>query len=294
MKARVTGSGPPVVFIHGIPTSGRLWDFVTEPLQVSLTCVTVDLPGFGETPPFVDGSRDPARYAAELDRLRALLEIDSWHVVGHDAGAAIAVHYATAFRERVRRVVLCSPPVFPEFRIPWFFRIMRARVVGDAAAPLVSFVLWRTGIHRAIERRDASIRPIVDAFHRPFAGLSGVRHFVNMLRWGEPTEVLARTAASLPLISAKTLVLHGQRDGAVPRSFAERAAAIIPDARLQMLPCGHFIPLDVPDAFCAIVEPFLTGLRLVPRAGCAVDHDERQSAVASRRSGVSKPSVNVW
>lgn len=259
MKARVTGSGPPVVFLHGIPTNGRLWDFVTDRLQGSFTCVAVDLPGFGEARPFRDGSRDPARYAAELDRLRTFLAIDSWHVVGHDAGAAIAVHYATAFRERVGRLVLCSPPVFPEFRIPWFFRIMRTRVVGDAAAPLVSFLLWWTGMHRAIESRDAAIRPIVEAFHRPFAGFGGVRHFVRMLRWGEPAEVLARTAALLPMISAPTLVLHGQRDRAVPSSFAVRVAAIIPDARLKILPSRHFVPLDVPDAFSAIVEAFLAG-----------------------------------
>jgi pimeloyl-ACP methyl ester carboxylesterase len=271
MKARVAGSGPPVVFLHGIPTSGRLWDLVTERLQRSFTCVAVDLPGFGETPPPCDGSRDPRHYAEEVDRVRARLQFDAWHVVGHDAGATIAVHYATTFRERVNRVVLCSPPVFPEFRVPWFFRLMRSRVIGDAVAPIVSWALWRNGIYSAIERRDASIPPIVDAFHRPFAGYGGVRHFLSMLRWGQPGEVLARTAAALPLITSPTLVLHGLRDGAIPRAFAERAAAVIPNARARLLSCGHFVPLDLPDEFCHIVEPFLTGVvRVAPSLTTAV------------------------
>ena len=289
MNRRAIGAGPAVVLLHGIPTCGRLWDDVLERLQSRFTCIAVDLPGFGGSPALANGSRDPVRYAGEVERLRIELQISSWHVIGHDAGAAIAVHYAVGFPERVDRLVLCSPPVFPDFRVPWFFRLMRTPVVGDAVAPLMSLAIWRAGIFRASRRRDPAFRAIVDACHRPFRGWRGVRRFVRLLRWGEPREVLARTAGALSAIDAPTLVLHGRHDGAVPAAFASRAAAIVRNAELAFFDCGHFVPLDAPDAFCARVLQFLDG--------GASDHAPAvdaasSSARASRRSVVSNPSVN--
>ena len=257
MKYSLSGAGPVILFLHGIPTGRRLWDYVAQTLHHKFTCLVVDLPGLGESPPLANNSHDPADYAQRVEELRERLAIPSWHVVGHDAGATVAVHYAAKFGGRVNRLVLCSPPIFPEFRVPWFFRLIRTPVLGDLLAPFVNFAIWHAGIQLTIRRHDHLTGQIISSFRQPFKGYAGVRRFVHILRWGEPSQVLAETAGLLPSITAPTLILHGRKDGAIPASFATRAATIIPDAEAQLLDEGHFLPLDCPTTLCERLSPFL-------------------------------------
>jgi pimeloyl-ACP methyl ester carboxylesterase len=256
MSYGVRGSGPPTLFIHGIPTAGRLWDFVVERLQDRYTCIVVDLPGFGASPPLSDGSRDPRRLAEELDILRQDLGFTSWSVAGHDAGATIAVHYAAAHPERTRRLALLSPPVFPEFRPPWFFHLLRVPILGDLFAPVMVLLIWNGGIQSIIEQPSPALPEILESFRKPFRGWRGARRLTWLVRWGDPREVLGRTAALLGGISAPTLILHGERDGAIPRSFAQRAAEKIPGAEVQFFDSGHFLPLNIPETVSDLLRDF--------------------------------------
>ena len=85
------GSGDPILFIHGMPTSGRLWKGIIERLCGEFTCFTVDLPGLGETPAGLYSPEYLHGVAKQLDQIRIENKIDRWHVVGHDAGSAVAV-----------------------------------------------------------------------------------------------------------------------------------------------------------------------------------------------------------
>ena len=233
-----------MLFLHGLPTSGRLWDYVVPQLAPFFTCVVVDLPGSGTSAPLADWSLDPERYVDEIEALCRQLDPRPRYIVGHDAGAAFAVHYSARCRDEVDRLVLCSPPVFPEHRVPWFFRLVRVPVLGDALAPVLVTLLWRPGFRLSIRRRDRCPDDLIAAFQQPFRGYRGWRWFTRMLRWGDPTVVLGKTAALLPRIGARTLILHGRRDGAIPVSFAMRAAQQIPSAEVQILDGGHFLPLS--------------------------------------------------
>lgn len=257
---RIRGSGPPILFLHGYPTSGRLWDLVVDRLEVRFTCLAIDLPGFGGSPP-PPGPPDPESVARQIEALRFDLGLPAWSVVGHDAGAVVAVHYAARFAGRVVRLALLSPPIFPELRPPWFFRLLRMRGIGELLAPLLIFALWPGGgLRSRIERPDPALGRILDDFRRPFRGRSGARRLLGLVRWGDPKEVLARTAALLPGIGAPTLILQGRRDRAVPPTFATRAAALIPGARAVFLDAGHFLPLDAPESLASELEAFLAGL----------------------------------
>ncbi len=253
---RLTGRGPAVLLLHGIPTCGRLWDLVVPRLAGRFTCVTVDLPGFGDSQPAPRGS-DPEWIAGALDELRDGLGIDAWHVVGHDAGATVAVHCAAGWPRRTLGLALLAPPIFPDFRPPWFFRLVRRRGVGGLAA---AAVVWRArhgGLRSLIERPGAEADAAVAAFMEPFRGLAGGRRLARLLRWGEPEEVLGRTAARLPEVAAPTLILHGRTDGAIPEEFATRAAAILPRARAVVLDSGHFLPLNLPDEVSRLLAEHL-------------------------------------
>lgn len=241
-----SGSGPALLLLHGIPVARGLWRRVIERLADRFTCIAPDLPGLGESPPLPGGS-DPDDVAAALDRLRAHLGVERWSLAGHDAGATIAVHYAAAYPGRVPRLALLSPPIYPEFRPPWFFRLLRSPGFGDLAAPAMTRLLFGPGMRGTLAGGGEGLERELESFAAPFRGWRGSRRLLRLLRWGDPEAVLGRTAALLPRLGVPTLILQGRRDGAIPAAFAERAAREIPDARAVFYDSGHFLPLDLPD-----------------------------------------------
>jgi pimeloyl-ACP methyl ester carboxylesterase len=257
IECTMIGKGRPVLFLHGIPTSRKLWAMVAARLQDGFTCIAADLPGMGQSPSLHDGSLDPSRYADEIESLRCRLSVEDWEIVGHDAGSTIAVHYAARYPNRVKRLVLCSPPVFPDFRIPWYFRAMRTPLAGECLVPLIP-LFWRVGLPLAVRQKGIRAREIAREFEGPFAGLDGARRFIAILRWGDPQEVLAITAELLPKIQAPTLILQGKRDGAVPPVFAFRAASVMQNAQIEMLENGHFLPLECPELVAELISRFFT------------------------------------
>jgi pimeloyl-ACP methyl ester carboxylesterase len=242
-----SGSGYPILFIHGIPTSGQLWSGVVEKMRGSFTCMAIDLPGLGKTQKISSGLRHLEAVAEEIEQIRVQHNIEKWHVVGHDAGSAIAVHYAYRFQQRVDRLALLSPAVFPELQPFHLFRIVRSPVIGELLAPVVNAIFWNIAMRYATEPQCSELSDTVKDFHAPFAGPLGAWRLMSILRWGNPAEVLASIPAMLPQLTVPTLIFQGSRDKAVPEHFAQRAGALIPQSKVIMVDSGHFIPLNNPE-----------------------------------------------
>jgi len=240
------GSGEPILFIHGMATSGRLWKGIIERLCGRYTCIAVDLPGLGKSPhePY---SHDFLRhYAEEIDRIRIENKIDKWHIVGHDAGSVVAVHYARYFPERVSCMALLSPALFPELKPFYLLEALRKPIVGELLAPLIAAIFWKIAMQWAVSGVEQGDQALKD-FYRPFSGLFGAWAFMRVLRWGKPANVLAEVPGFLPKLTMPTLILHGKQDAAIPEAFALRASGLMPNASMVMLESGHFIPLHQPE-----------------------------------------------
>jgi pimeloyl-ACP methyl ester carboxylesterase len=268
------GSGYPVLFIHGIPTSSRLWSGVVQKMRDSFTCLAVDLPGLGKTPKTSDGLRHLENLAEEIEQIRVENKIEKWHVVGHDAGSAIAVHYTHRFQDRVDRLALLSPAVFPELKPFHLFRIVRSPVIGELLAPAVNAIFWKVAMRQALEPRRSEFNDTVEDFHAPFSGPLGAWRMMSILRWGNPAEVLASLPAMLPQLKVPTLIFQGSRDKAVPEQFALRAGALIPQSKIIMVDSGHFIPLNNPEVVATELLSFFRETSIRDRQDC-----ETESAV---------------
>jgi pimeloyl-ACP methyl ester carboxylesterase len=249
------GSGDPILFIHGFPTNSRLWSGIIERLSSRHTCFAIDLPGLGKSPAARYGPRYLQLLAQRIDRVREEHGIDKWHVVGHDAGAAIAVHYAREFQPYVNCMSLLSPALFPELRPYFLFKPLRKPVLGEMLAPFINVLFWKIAMHRALESWPDG-QQIVKDFYKPFSGFAGAWEFMRIMRWGDPAELLADVPSFLPQLQVPTLIFQGSRDTAVPASFAHRASALIPNSTLVTLDSGHFIPLSQPESVAAKLARF--------------------------------------
>ena len=96
----IAGSGPPIIFVHGIGGRRSGWDEIVRRLRKDFTCVTYDLRGHGLSPiPPVPYSLD--ELVEDLEALHTRLGLDKAHIIGHSLGGMIAPAYARAYPDRV-------------------------------------------------------------------------------------------------------------------------------------------------------------------------------------------------
>ena len=281
------GKGEAILFIHGMPTNRMLWTGVIEQLSTQYRCFAVDLPGMGETPfmPYTADYLD--RVAERVEQIRVQHNVSKWHVVGHDAGSAIAVQYADRYPKHVACLALLSPAIFPDLKPFFLLNPLRKPVIGELLAPLLHLVFWKIAMRRAIACE--SNRAQFQAFYKPFSGFRGSWQLMRLVRWGKPEAMLGEIPARLTTLPMPTLLFHGVRD-VLPAVFAERAVSLIPDASMVTLDAGHFIPLDRPSEVASSLHNFFrekgTTVELQPRAAKASKRVARPRSPAPKRISI--------
>ncbi len=241
MHCSSRGKGENVLFLHGMPTNGRLWDGVVSELSSQFRCFTVDLPGMGKTPFLPYSPSYFEQVAAQIEEVRTRNRVQRWHIVGHDGGCAAAVNYAHLFPKRVGGMALLSPAIFPDLRPFFLLEVLRKPILGEVMAPLVHSLFWHVAMNRAIP--GAHHESQRGSFLENFSGVMGPWKLMRLVRWGKPQVLLQHTPSILKKLVCPTLVMHGSRD-VLPESFSRRAANLIENAQLVTLDSGHFIPLE--------------------------------------------------
>ncbi|MFB6249275.1 MAG: alpha/beta fold hydrolase [Salinibacter sp.] len=141
------GSGPSLVFLHGNPTSARLYRHLIETLSPEYRCVAPDYLGFGRSEAPAPFSYRPAAHATLVERLLRGLGLTDVTLVLHDWGGPIGLAYALRHPDVVRRLVLTNTWAWPLTRRPLIQ--LFGRIAGTAAGRM------------AVERGNAFARLVM-------------------------------------------------------------------------------------------------------------------------------------
>jgi pimeloyl-ACP methyl ester carboxylesterase len=259
---RDTGSGPPVLFVHGLLVDGQLWRKVVPRLEGDFRCIVPDWPlgshGRAMRP---DADLSPPGLAHIVADLMEALDLEGVTLVGNDTGGAISQLVATRHPERLARLVLTPCDAYENF-LPPAFRPLQwaARVPGLIAAllqPMRSATLRRgpLGFGLLVER------PIDDevtgAWLRPAQSDRAVRRdLVKVLR-GIDKRYTLEAARALERFELPTLIAWAPKDPFFKLEYAERLAAAIPNARLETIPDSRtFVPEDQPERLAELIREF--------------------------------------
>jgi pimeloyl-ACP methyl ester carboxylesterase len=247
------GSGPPLVLLHDYLASRVAWDDVVPQLARRFHVVVPDLPGFGESekPP-------PSRYrygfdgfAESIVDLLAALGLGRVSVCGQAMGGAVALTLAASHAHVVDRLVLVNPLVYPP-RPDALSRIAGVPLLG----PLVFKQLYGRSLFRSRFAAGAASSPRVDRlfemFDAPAAREAAYATMCSML----DTRPLT---ASVPRVTAPTLVAWGRSNRVSPVDQGRRLARELGGARFEVFDCGTSPPEECPDAFAHAVTTFLAG-----------------------------------
>ena len=267
VRYREVGSGPPVVFVHGLLVDGRLWDGVADVLAQHCRCIVPDWPmGSHVAPMRPDADLTPTGVASTIADFIAALELDDVTVVGNDSGGAITQILITTKPERIGRVVLTNCDSYEHFP-PGVFKAMPAiaKLPGGMAVMAAPF---RIGAMRRATYSQFVRKPLdpqlPDAWLEPSLRDRGVMRDLRKFTAGVNKRYTLEAAERFGQLDLPVLLAWGKDDAFFKPAHAERLAAAIPGARIEWIEDGKtFVPLDQPDAVAAAIGSFV-GATAVP------------------------------
>jgi pimeloyl-ACP methyl ester carboxylesterase len=245
------GTGPDLVFVHGMCGDGRVWADQVSRLCDRFRCTTYDRRGHSRS------ARSGAAHTVELhaDDLAGLIEqlgLSSCVAVGSSGGARVVVALIHRHPDIVRGVVVSEPPL--SVLVPELFSEMLAAVVprvkaaADAGGPRAAvdafFEAVCPGLWAMIDE------PVKDRY----------RDNADMLFADLGMPPYPITLDALTQIDVPALVIGGTHSQPALLAGARALADHLPHAGYRELDCGHVTYAEQPEAFASAVVAFLAEL----------------------------------
>ncbi len=261
---RDAGSGPVIVFAHGLLVNGTLWRKVTPRLEDRFRCVVPDLPlGSHPEPMKSDADLTPPGVARILADFMAALDLEEATLVGNDTGGAISQLVAAKHHERLARLVLTPCDAYENF-LPPFFRPLQyaAKVPGLLTAlmqPMRLRAMQRGPLAFGLLMNPESIDPdILNSWVRPYLNDPGVRRDTIKFLRSISNRYTIEAAEKLRHLDRPALIAWAPDDRFFKFRYAERLADEIPNARLVRIENSRtFVPEDQPDRLAEEIASFV-------------------------------------
>ena len=270
---------PVLIFLHGFPESHRSWRHQIRHFSDRFRCIAPDQRGYrGSSKPEGVDNYTPDKIVGDVFMLADALGVESFTVVGHDWGGAIAWGVAMAGEQmgRVPRAIIANAPHHATFQK----LLYTSPVQREASQYMRAF-------------RDPANDPLIEE-----KGLFGILE--PQIRWDEPDKMEPEERARLlkewqdreaafamlnwyraspidippmdapfaipdgwspppfPKLGIPTLVIWAQNDLALPPENTAELDQHVADLTLVEVPdCGHFVQWEKPDAVNAAMDEFL-------------------------------------
>jgi haloalkane dehalogenase len=258
------GHGPPLLLLHGWPTSSFLYREITPILSTYHRVIVPDLPGFGASSKPVDRQYTFALFASVLDAFVDRLGLDDVGLVVHDLGGPIGVHWALHRAGRVSRLAILNTLLYPEFD-PSVIEFVSQLLDETRREELVSDAGLREVLRIGVSEPDALRAEALDGIAAPFETADD-RRALAAAGVGLHPGGFAEIARLLPELTIPVLGLYGTDDRILPDvadTFA-RVARDVPHAQIEGIAgAGHFLQEEVPAQIAARLVGFFGAARPV-------------------------------
>lgn len=255
MRWQEKGDGPPLILLHGIPTSPGLWRGVMSGSPTARV-LAWEMVGYGSS--WAEGMERDISVKAQAGYLSAWMDglgLRRAILVGHDLGGGIAQILAVNEPERAAGVVLCNAICYDSWPIP-SVKAMRAAdtLVEKIPVPAFRFV-FSSFLRQGHDRQDIANRSI-DVHWTNYAHRAGPHAFVRQIRSLNTQDTL-EIAGKLPSLDIPAAVVWGAADRFQKISYGRRLSRDL-GATIDEIEGGkHFVPEDHPDRVSAAIAAVL-------------------------------------
>ncbi len=249
------GRGSPIMLIHGSGpgvTAWANWRLTLPVLAQKRRVIAPDMLGFGYTERPADNHYSMQRWLKHLLGLMDKLQLERVDLIGNSFGGALALAFAIAHPERVRRLVLMgsvgvSFPLTDGLDRVWGYTPSAATM-----RELISLFSWNQLLVNddlAELRYRASIQP---GFQEAFAAMFPTPR----QQW---VDALASSEEDIRALPHQTLLIHGRDDQIIPLQTSLTMASWIAKSQLHVFgQCGHWTQIEQADRFTQLVDNFFS------------------------------------
>jgi pimeloyl-ACP methyl ester carboxylesterase len=258
-----TGSGEPLVFVHGVLANGRLWQRVVPLLDDRYRCVVVDWPlGSHLHPMHPDADLSPGGLTELIMEFLDALSLDQVTLVGNDTGGALCQMVAARHPRRLSRLVLTPCDAYENFPPRLLFLPLQLAAIVPGG---LKVLLWLLRL-RLLQRLPFSFagltkrldRDTITAWLRPGLDSPGIRRDLAKVIRGVDRRYTLEAAARLPEFERPTLIAWAPEAPFFPVKDAERLAADLPQSTLVSISDAYaFVPEDQPRRTAEVIAAFL-------------------------------------
>jgi pimeloyl-ACP methyl ester carboxylesterase len=258
----VTGSGPPLVFVHGGWSHARAWQPQIDYFADGYRVITLDVRGHGRT-----GGGDGGRYsinlfADDLEEVFDHVDVDRPLLVGLSLGAMVVQAYLARHPDRATGAVLAGParsmpPVDLPRRLKPFVSPLPALASMLSVGGSEATFRWLLASSRATTGGPwLAVDPAVRARAIDTGGdvppAEFRKIFAALYRFDPP---------DLGHVSTPVRVIYGDHESPLVKHQAGQILSALPRGSLTEIPdAGHLVNLDQPHVFNATCAEFLTAL----------------------------------
>jgi pimeloyl-ACP methyl ester carboxylesterase len=253
----VTGSGPAIIFAHGLGSNHLTWWQQVAHFSSRYTCVTFAHRGY---PPGseIPGGPDPRDFAGDLAALIDHLQLPDVRLVAQSMGGSTSMEYILSHPHKVRALVLTStsgtiqrasvPLVDPQRLAEWSRKAAAAR--AD---------MQRRGISPPAGERMAREQPALHFLYHAIANASAAFDREELRK--RLAAMNTRSPDVLRGFSMPTLFITGGEDTTFPPFLADALAPLMPNAKVeQVRETGHSVYFQRASVFNQLVDRFLAAV----------------------------------
>lgn len=253
----VSGSGAPLVFVHGSLCDYRYWSGQTDFLSKHFLCVSVSLSHYWPaSDACIQGEFGWKTHVAELAEFIAAMNLGPVHLVGHSRGGCVAFHVAREYPRLVKTLTLADPggPLqidrAPEAALPPATNVLRAKVADLIESGAI----------------DVGLELFVDSVSMPGFWRKSPASFRTMAidnaatlpkQFRDPLPAYSHDAARD--VKCRTLLIEGEKSPRMFRNNVEKLADWIDYADKQTIAgASHGMNVAKPTVFNRLVHAFVS------------------------------------
>ncbi len=250
LYVEITGSGPPLLTVHGWPLDHRVFEPQAAGLSSSLSVIAYDRRGFGKS----EARPDLRLEVDDIDRILDALGIPSAHLLGMSQGGRIALRYAVTHSHRLRSLILQGAAIDGlHVEEPDSDQIPMAEYSALAKSGRLDEVRRRWLRHPMMQLGAGFEAPSNQLLRilADYAGADLIDFDANRYRFS------ADLVTALSALNVPTLLLTGAHEtGARKRHADEIASRVAGCMRLQLENSGHLSNLTEPERYNRAVLEF--------------------------------------
>lgn len=255
------GSGPPMLFIHGLGGSSYSWHDMKDPFKQNYRVILIDLLGEGKSPKPKDGNYSIIEQGELIYQFIVEKNLRNLTLVGNSYGGAVSLLLSMRLVKerpsRLSKLVLIDSGGYPD-HLPDYLKLMQDPVLGWLAVYLIPpklqiYIVLHKSYYDPCKITWKQIR----TYAKPIKERGG-RHALLELAKGAIPSGICGHIDNYPTIKVPTLILWGDDDQVLPELIGCRLQQAIPGSTMEIInQAGHIPQEEQPDQVICHIQKFL-------------------------------------